>query len=78
LLQPAPLLNSSVLRRGRTHNTRLDERQMRKLHDLDARVTQATFSLKRWSSAQEWEGVQYSAWELIEAQGWDESTPQDA
>jgi hypothetical protein len=51
---------------------------MRKLHDLDARVTQAAFSSKHWSSAQEWEGVQYSAWELIEALGWDENTPQDA
>lgn len=71
-------LSKLVEELARSEDIQLDERQMSKLHDLDARVTQVAFSSKHWSSAEEWEGVRYSAWELIKALGWDEDTPQDA
>jgi hypothetical protein len=63
---------------ARGEDFRLDEHQMRKLNDLDARVTQVAFSSKHWMSAEEWEGVHLSAWELIQALGWDGDTSQDA
>lgn len=53
----------------------LDEAQLRKLNDLEARVSNVAFSSKHWSSEQEWTIVHDTAWELIEALGWDQDTP---